>query len=65
MRKALFRLYAAGGLILAGFVLAAFVSLSDSPINGAVRLIFFVGLGLAVKPDKADIDRVIDDTLTL
>lgn len=65
MKKALIRLYAAGGLILAGFVLAAFVSLYDSPIKGAAWLIGFVGLGLAVKPNKADIDRLIDDSLTL
>ena len=65
MKNALFRLYAAGGLILVGFVLAAFVSLASSPIKGAVWLIVFVGLGLAVKPDKADIERLIDDSLTL
>ena len=65
MKNALFRLYAAGGLILGGFILAGLVSLTDSPIKGAVWLIVFVGLGLAVKPDKADIDRLIDDSLTL
>lgn len=65
MKTALFRLYAAGGLILVGFILAGLVSLSDSPIKGAVWLIVFVGLGLAVKPDKVDIERLIDDSLTL
>ena len=65
MKKALFRLYAAGGFILAGFILAGLASLAGSPIKGAAWLIVFVGLGLAVKPDKANIERLIDDSLTL
>lgn len=65
MKTALFRLYAAGGLILVGFILAGLASLAGSPIEGAAWLIGFVGLGLAVKPNKADIDRLIDDSLTL